>query len=79
MKLIDISKEAHISLSLFRSRSHAACCVEVFGRYGMYDEVKQSLAAVGSSNVSSICEKVLAIVVNSAFCFKVSVDYLKSG
>ena len=45
----------------------------------MYDEVKQTLAAVGSSNVSSICEKVLAIVVNSAFCFKVSVDYLKSG
>ncbi|CAH3112617.1 unnamed protein product [Pocillopora meandrina] len=40
------------------SRSHAACCVEVFGRYGMYDEVKQTLAAVGSSNVSTICEKI---------------------
>ena len=72
-------RSPHLSLSLFRSRSHAACCVELFGRYGMYDEVKQTLAAVGSSNVSSVCEKVVVIVVNSAFCLKVSVDYLKSG
>ncbi|XP_022792421.1 uncharacterized protein LOC111331554 [Stylophora pistillata] len=40
------------------SRSHAACCVEVFGRYGMFDEVKQALAAVGYSYVSNVCEKI---------------------
>lgn len=51
-----------IVLSLYFNRSHTGCCIEVFGRCGLHNEVKLTLAAVGyTGSHPSICVKVFIV------------------